>query len=116
MTPTADIQVSGLRGTVRVRAVVDTGFDGDLCLPITVGVTLGLVLKGENQVELADGSLTWEMVFGGTVRFVGRRRRVDIYLTRSEEALIGTGLLDGCRLTIDFGTGSVELAKSSSGR
>jgi predicted aspartyl protease len=116
MTPTASVQVSGTRGSVLVTGVLDTGFDGHLCLPINLAVTLGLLLEGEDQVELADGSLSQELVFGGNVVFMGLHRRVDIYLTRSEEALIGTALLDGCRLMIDFATGKVKLTESSRGK
>jgi hypothetical protein len=36
-------------------------------------------------------------------------------LTTSEEALIGTGLLAGCRLSVDFDTGNVQLKRKPAG-
>src|SRR5947207_13742781 len=93
MTPKVDLEVIGSRGPVGVTAILDTGFDDDLCLPTEVAVTLGLPLIGKEIVELADGTQRWELVFSGSVRFLGRTRRVRIVLTDSEDALVGTGLL-----------------------
>jgi predicted aspartyl protease len=41
---------------VTLAAIVDTGFDGDFCLPTAHEVQLGLELIGERLVELADGT------------------------------------------------------------
>ena len=56
MTPTATVEVIGSRQTMELTAIVDTGFDGDLCIPIRVAVPLGLELVGEEFVELATAS------------------------------------------------------------
>jgi clan AA aspartic protease len=114
MTPTVGLEVIGVRGPVAIKAVIDTGFDGELCLPTKLAVTLGLVLVGKQAVELADGSHKWELVFSGSVRFLGRRRKVSIYLTDSEDALLGTRLLADCRLTIDFPNGTVRVTRNMS--
>ena len=46
--------------------MVDSGFDGFLCLPIEVAVGLGLELVTTIPVELADGTVNEnELVFAG---------------------------------------------------
>ena len=46
MTPITTVQVGGTRRTLTLEAIVDTGFDGEICVPLDVGVTLGLELTG----------------------------------------------------------------------
>src|SRR5262245_34578810 len=109
MTPQVEVVVGGMRQRVQLTACLDTGFDGDVSIPIGIGLTLGLELTGCEAVELADGSCKPELLFKGFAVFLGKRRNVAVYLTESEEALVGTGLLDGCRLSVDFDTGKVRI-------
>lgn len=60
-------------------------------------------------VELADGSFSDELVFAGYLIDQGQERRVSILLTGSDDALLGTGLLRGSRVILDFGTGAAEI-------
>ncbi len=101
----------GSRASVPLTAIVDTGFDGDVCVPTGVAVSLGLELIGENQVELADGTVQKKLLFAGSVDFLGERRPVQIYLTDSEDALIGTSLLADCRLVVDFPAGATHVTR-----
>ena len=108
MTPTAEIEVFGSRQAVTLTAIVDTGFDGDFCLPIRHAVQLGLELIGEQIVELADGTRRMELMFAGSVRFLGETREVKLMLTNSEDALIGARLLNHYRVSIDFPGGRLK--------
>jgi clan AA aspartic protease len=112
MTPRTTVRVAGLRGSAEVDAIIDTGFDGNLCLPILTAVQIGLELRDHTIVELADGSQKRELVFGGQVEFQGESRAVSILLTESSDALIGTELLSKCRLTVDFVTGRILIVQS----
>src|SRR6266852_3392701 len=76
MTPMTEIEVSGTRRTVTLDAIIDTGFDGEICVPIDDGVTLGLELKGKTFVELADGSQKVELLFAGSVTFLNKHQNV----------------------------------------
>jgi clan AA aspartic protease len=107
MTPTALVEVIGSRQTIELTAIVDTGFDGDLCIPIRVAVQLGLELVGEEFVELADGKQNYELVFAGSARFFGETHKVRIMVTASQDALIGTRLLNHYALSIDFPGGNI---------
>lgn len=109
MTPLAPVEVIGTRKTLAITAIVDTGFDGDLCLPIRIAVQLGLELVGEQIVELADGTRKRELAFDGSVRFFNDAQAVRIMLTSSEDAPIGTRLLNHYRAAIEFPGGRLKL-------
>ncbi|MDI6794715.1 MAG: hypothetical protein QME81_17920 [bacterium] len=101
-SPMIDLVVEGKLSKAKVPVVVDTGFNGDLCLPIPLGIDLGVQLIDTAQVELANGSVSEELVFAGRAQLGERGKPVEIYLTRSKEALIGTRLLRDEVLRIDF--------------
>jgi clan AA aspartic protease len=109
MTPTARIEAIGSRKTLALTAIVDTGFDGYICLPIRLAVQLGLELIGDQLIELADGTQRKELVFAGSVGFLGETREVEIILTNSEDALVGTSLLDLYSVAIEFPGGKVKV-------
>jgi len=52
-----------------------------------------------------------ESGFEGTATLLGRTSVVTIYLTDSEDALIGTKLLAGCVLNIDFDQNKVDIRR-----
>ncbi len=98
--PRVRITVAGLHKEIAVDAVIDTGFDGDLCLPIQMGIELGLELKDLTMVELADGTIKKELVFAGVAQLGKRRKDVNILLTESDDVLLGTNMLS--YLELDF--------------
>jgi clan AA aspartic protease len=111
MTPRAEVEVGGSKGKVAIEAIVDTGFDGHLCIPVEVAVHLGLELNGAVIYELADGSRKRELTFKANAHFLGSTRRVTVSLTDAD-ALIGTQLLADCRLVIDFPKNTVSVTRS----
>lgn len=94
--------VKGLRAQAKVDAVIDTGFSGDLCLPIEVAIQLGLELCGIELYELADGAIQRANVFKAKVNWFGEGKEVEVILTESSQALIGTGMLVGKKVELDF--------------
>ncbi len=92
---------------VPIDAVIDTGFDGDLCLPIQVAIQRGLNLCDTIEVELADGTKKRESVFTGEAKLGDNKREVGIMLTESEEGLLGTQMFS--RLEINFNERTVKL-------
>jgi len=105
--PRVRITVTGLYKAITIDAVIDTGFDGDLCLPIQVGIELGLELKDVTRVELADGTIKQEFVFAGTARLGRSQKDVNILLTESNDALLGTNMLS--YLELDFLARTVKI-------
>ena len=58
-------------------------------------------------MELANGTVIDEDVYGGRVHFDGQELDAEIIITDGEENFIGTGLLMGKVLVINFATGEV---------
>jgi len=100
--PRLTVLVGGRRASKEIDAIIDTGFNGALTLPIDVAVQLGLELTGRVNVQLADGTMKSELLFAGAVTLDSMPQRVPVGLTSSADALIGTELLAGRRLTLDF--------------
>jgi clan AA aspartic protease len=104
----SQLKVIGARQSVELTAIVDTGFDGHLCVPIHQAVQLGLELIGEQWVELADGTRRKELVFAARVELFSQEQEIELMLTESEDALIGTRLLNRYRMSITFPGGRVK--------
>ena len=110
--PRIAVSIFGNRGELTIDAVIDTGFDGSLCLPLSLAIPLGLELHGRINYELADGTIKRELTFEATIRLGEAMNQVEISLTESEDALLGSELLDGYVLEIDYGNRTVEIRES----
>lgn len=109
--PLIEIEMSGRKDKLKMLALVDSGFDGELCLPIEIAVPLGLELSGIETIELADGSMKEELVFNGIIKWEEELRSVRILLTSSKDAIIGTELMFARLLSIDFRAREVRIEK-----
>lgn len=110
LRPTLPVTVSGNSQTMKIEAVVDTAFNGDLSVPTSIGVALGLQLKTLVQVELGDGSKKKELVFTAQVQMGNREfPKAEILLSDSDEPLLGDGLLQDRELRIDYANREVTL-------
>src|SRR5262249_4109445 len=101
----------GTREKAKIKALVDTGFSGWLCLPTQTAKDLGLILAGYEKFELATGQWITQLKFKGQVRFQGRTQDVEILLTDSEMPQLGIQMLADCRLAIDFLTNTVRIQR-----
>ena len=111
-TPVIKLKIRGSREEVTVEGILDTGFNGFLCLPIAVATSLGLELIDATESELADGTVTQDdLVFAGQAEWDGAMLEVEILLTRSEDTLIGTAFLEGYRIEIDYPTSTVRIER-----
>ncbi len=59
--PMVNVTVGGIRSQITIPALVDTGFDGYVCLPTELAVNLGLELVISITVEMADGSMKGQL-------------------------------------------------------
>jgi predicted aspartyl protease len=102
--PRVNVAVTGARRSVTLPALVDTGFDGDLSLPIRIAVDLGLELIASFSIELADGTVREDQpVFSGIGSLGdGRPREIEIVLTGCEEALVGLNWFRESSLCMNF--------------
>ena len=110
--PTATVRVFGLYSDLEATAIIDTGFEGYISLPTELAEPLGLVLKRQTLITLANGQEYRELAFSGEVEFLGQRMKVPILLMDGGEVLIGNLLLHDCQLVIDYPTKKVNLFRT----
>lgn len=109
-TPVIELKVRGSREEVMIEGILDTGFDGFLCLPTAIAVLLGLELIYATSAELADGTVIEdELVFAGQAEWDVALKQIEMTLTRSEDTLIGTAFLTGYRVELDYATHTVRI-------
>lgn len=89
--------------------VVDTGFNGELVLPLGLLRQLHFRSLGWTLVELADGSNVATPLYEGRILWFSEPKRVKIHATRSRDALLGTRMLVGYRLKVDIEEGRVVI-------
>ena len=81
------------------EAVLDTGFDGDLTLPLDAVERLGLEYENQTPMILAGDQQMDASVYRGFVKWFGPER--EIYVIAAEgQPLLGMHLLAGCKVTI----------------
>jgi clan AA aspartic protease len=84
----------------RIKAVIDTGYNGALTLPSNVIEELGLRWRDTGFVTLGDGSTCTCDIFEGTVTW--DRRPVSVFVEVAETTpLVGMELLQGFKLSMD---------------
>ena len=88
----------------RVEAIVDTGFDYFLALPVQLVQSLGLAWVGRRRMRVATEQMERFESFAAEVWWFGARRPVYVLQTQSE-ILIGTRLLWESQLTVQFWEG-----------
>jgi len=106
------IDLGPARGHVVTQAVIDTGFNGYLSVPLALLRSADWELLGFEEYELASGEVVSEPVYWGRVLFGGEERSVYAVATRASDVLVGTGMLKGKVLTVDFGAGTVLIERS----
>ena len=87
-----------------VRAIIDTGFTGDLTVPKSVIDELGFTIRGFQKVILADGSRQYFEMCVGSIIWNGQVRQVEINAAETD-SLVGMGLLENYKLEIEGRSG-----------
>ncbi|PSQ95226.1 MAG: clan AA aspartic protease [Bacteroidetes bacterium SW_9_63_38] len=114
--PALSVHVAGPAGNLDVDAVIDTGFNGELTLPREQIESLGLPEATVTEVTLADGRVRDVPLHDANALLPGVTREVFV-AEAPTMPLVGTGLLQGFSLHIEFqaeGTIQVEPLSSSS--
>lgn len=108
--PQIAVTIEGLTSKpISIPCLIDSGFDGFLVLPQSTAIRLGLLLFGTTYVELADGSKRNELLYLCKVTFGNEEKMVPVSLSNSSAALLGTKMLDGKRLLINFKNKTVKI-------
>ena len=99
-----------LEGNLFVECVIDTGFSGGLVLPRDVVDELGLTIFGQMPFEVVSGAQMSADFTEVKIKWLDEERIIDVIVSESDDALIGTALLDGARLTIDYLANAVSIS------
>jgi clan AA aspartic protease len=86
----------------RTFAIIDTGFNGYLCLAENLVDKMDLSYIYTDFFELGNGEIVENDVFFGRIIFDKRECNVLVILSTSPDVLIGTSLLKKKTLFIDF--------------
>ncbi|OGM71555.1 hypothetical protein A2897_01410 [Candidatus Woesebacteria bacterium RIFCSPLOWO2_01_FULL_44_24b] len=108
-SPKAKLIVKGEHEEVEIEALIDTGFSGDLTLPLPEAIFLKLRLVSSVAIVLADGSIKNKLMFEGKSKLDKKFVSTDIILTEEGDAKVGIALLKRNRLTIDFAKDKISI-------
>lgn len=110
LEPVVDIEIEDGEGDIQsFKAILDTGFNGEIALPIQTIERLGLEHRSQiYEWTLASGEEAEMREFTGVVSWHGQSRQV-IVLATGDEPLLGTSLLSGSRISIDMRGGGEVL-------
>ena len=91
--------------------VIDTGFDGELLLPLSLTESLQLRIMDEAELVLAGDVIAESFTSVAEINWMGSRRIAEVSLMEGNDHLVGTALLKGTRLRIDYIANNVEIEK-----
>ena len=89
-----------------IEFVIDTGFTGDLSLPSAAVALINLPFLYELPANLANNSWVDMPIHEAVIIWNGEERVVNVLAT-GKRPLLGTGLLDGYELSIQFTEGGL---------
>lgn len=95
-----------------VECLVDTGFTGALVLPQSLVTRLGLPVVGREVFEMVGGQRFIASVALAEIEWLGATRTVRAIV--SEDTLLGTELLDGTKLVIDYAAHTMTISSEES--
>ena len=88
-----ETKIIGTYKTREYMSVFDSGFSGDIVIPQSMGVDIGLESGGVAEIELADGSKQILKLYLCKVK-IGRTTQEASTIIMGEEVLIGMGLME----------------------
>lgn len=97
-------------GGEEAECVIDTGFDGALLLPRDLVARLRLPVIGRLVFQVVGGTRVGADIALAEVDWLGVRRVFEVIVGDGEDSLLGTEMLDGSRLMIDYVGREVRIA------
>jgi clan AA aspartic protease len=93
----------------KISVIIDTGFSGELCLPPQLIRRMGFERVGREAYVLADGQIVRADIHKAEIFWFNHRRPVEVIALDTPQGLLGTQLLQACRLTVHFGKRTVNI-------
>ena len=85
-----------------VECLVDTGFNGSLMLPRSEAVRLKLTVLGRVPIIGVGRARSIADIAELEVEWLGQTRAVEVIISDGDDALLGSLMLDGSRLMVDY--------------
>ena len=86
-----------------IEVLIDTGFAGSLIVPQSLSIDLALQFEGFEEFYTVTGQLFIAPAYSIEANWFGERIRIAVAISAEvKEGLLGTQMLKGCRLTIDY--------------
>jgi clan AA aspartic protease len=94
-----------------IRCLIDTGFSGALVLPKEFVAKLEAIDVGRELFNVVGGNQMEADLVLVDVEWLGAKRLLRATVSKGDDALIGTELLEGTVLTIDYIAATVTVTK-----
>ncbi|MDZ7291361.1 MAG: hypothetical protein ONB44_25070 [candidate division KSB1 bacterium] len=107
------ITLESQAGPIEFKALFDSGFDGQVALSYFAADRLRLEIVRVVEVTYANGQKDEEIVCRGEISWHDELRAVEIVLSDDDEPAIGTGLLEGCLVMMNFVNDTFSIDKST---
>jgi clan AA aspartic protease len=95
------LRVQATSGEI-IECLVDTGFNGALVLPRDEAVRLNLTILGRVPIIGVGRARQIADIAELEIEWLGQSRAVEVIISDGDDSLLGTELLDGNRLIIDY--------------
>jgi clan AA aspartic protease len=107
--PVISIQLILRNRPANLAAVIDTGFNGYLSVPRRLVVRSKWLAIGTAKFEIATGALVEQEIYLGEIIFDRQRGPIYSVATEAKDILIGTKMLRGKTLVVNFRTEQVTV-------
>lgn len=85
-----------------IECLIDTGFNGALVLPRAEAVRLNLTILGRVPIIGVGRMRQIADIAELEIEWLGQSRAVEVIISDGDDSLLGTELLDGSRLIVDY--------------
>src|SRR5690242_4221206 len=99
--PRVTLSLPGIDGDLRVECILDTGFDGDLALPLPLLANLAILNSDSRLVRFADGSVRNRPHYEIEMEWRDESTLAEVIVIEGDP-LLGTGLLAAGAIHIDM--------------
>lgn len=96
--------------SIELAAWIDTAFTGELVVPRSLIEQLRLPQSSAVMAGLADGTEAMLDTFSCTVDWLDEPRSIEVIESQGRFPLLGVGLLEGCKLEVDYRLRTVRIA------
>ncbi|MDD5291323.1 MAG: hypothetical protein PHZ04_04410 [Patescibacteria group bacterium] len=103
------LKLAGYHGSKEIYFLIDTGFDGELSLPVSLAIPLGLALVGESEYKIAGGTSYNPLKFVASIQWGSQNKLASVDVDKGDTPLLGMRLLTNYTLFVNFKTKSLVI-------